>query len=111
MAIMDETVVGSQLVAAWTFRRRDDRLTIRREQTERAWQLVVVDSGATRLFTFTDLDRLVVFQLDMEAFMVRTGWSLVDFTPDRRTGSDRRGFPREDNDRRRWWTDIVRSER
>jgi hypothetical protein len=46
----------------------------------------------------------------MEAFLVRTGWSLADFTPDRRGGDDRRDLPREDNDRRRWWTDVVRGD-
>jgi hypothetical protein len=105
---MDEPVVASELDAAWTFRRRDDRLTIRREQSEQAWQLVVVEGGRSRVFTFTDLARLVVFQHDMEAFLVRTGWSLADFTPDRRGSRDRRGFPRDGNDRRRWWTDVVR---
>jgi hypothetical protein len=41
----------------------------------------------------------------MEQFLVRTGWSLVAFSPERRRYQDRRGFPRVNPDRRRWWTD------
>jgi hypothetical protein len=96
------------VLAEWTFRRRDDRLSLRREQTDQGFQLVITESGHPRTFTFRDVERLVVFQHDMEDFLVRTGWSLADFTPDRRTGDDRRGLPRDGNDRRRWWTDVVR---
>jgi hypothetical protein len=37
--------------------------------------------------------------------LVHSGWTLLEFEPDRRAGGDRRGFPRKHNDRRRWWTD------
>ena len=40
----------------------------------------------------------------MEAFLIGSGWSFVAFSPERRTGRDRRTFPRM-GDRRRWWTD------
>jgi hypothetical protein len=43
----------------------------------------------------------------MEAMLVQTGWSFVEFSPDQRAGRDRRGWPRLPNDRRRWWTDGV----
>lgn len=68
--------------------------------------LVVEENGVPRTYQFQDADRLVAFQSDMEAFLVRTGWSLLEFSPDRRTGNDRRRFPRVD-ERRRWWTDGV----
>jgi hypothetical protein len=48
--------------------------------------------------------RLTTFQADMEAFLVQSGWSFEAFSPDRRSGRDRRQFPRV-SDRRRWWTD------
>jgi len=32
-----------------------------------------------------------------------------EFGPDRRSGHDRRTFPRINNDRRRWWTDSRRN--
>ena len=100
---------ASALLAEWTFLRKDDTLAVRREVTEQGYQLVVTESGQPRTFSFQDLDRLIMFQSDMEAFLVRTGWVLADFTPDSRGGHDRRGFPRDANDRRRWWTDAVRT--
>jgi hypothetical protein len=58
-----------------------------------------------RQYRFQDLASLVEFLRDMEQFLMRTGWALERFSPDRRTGRDRRSFPRTANDRRRWWTD------
>jgi hypothetical protein len=88
----------------WTFRRRGDQLLLRREQTPAGVNLVVVENGTSRSFAFSDMDRLVSFQSDMEAFLVRTGWTFIAFTPERRSGRDRREMPRI-AERRRWWTD------
>ena len=88
----------------WTFRRRSEQLQLRREETANGVNLIVTENGTPRSFAFTDLDRLIAFQSDMEAFLVRTGWSFVAFAPDRRTGRDRRQMPRL-TERRRWWTD------
>jgi hypothetical protein len=107
---MLDTPVAVTVLAVSTFRRRQDVLAISRERTDQGYQLVVTECGHPRTFGFNDLARLTAFQRDMEAFLVRTGWSLADFTPDRRTGDDRRDLPREDNDRRRWWTDVVRGD-
>jgi hypothetical protein len=96
----------SEILAAWTFKRQDERLVIHREMSgDGALQLTVDQNGNPRAFRFANSDRLMTFQNDMEAFLVRTGWSLENFTPDRRR-ADRRGFPRETCDRRRWWTDV-----
>ena len=102
---MQESVIASELLAAWTFRRREDRLTIQRQATDQGLQLLVSKNGQPRAYGFSSLDRLIAFQCDMEAFLVQTGWSLADFTPDRRRGADRRDLPRVALDRRRWWTD------
>ena len=107
-SVMLETPVAVVVLAVWTFRRREDVLALSREQAGEGYQLVVTECGRPRTFGFQNLERLIHFQHDMEAFLVRTGWRLVDFTPDRRGGDDRRDLPREDNDRRRWWTDVVR---
>lgn len=88
----------------WEFRRRDDHLTLRREPSETSVHLVITENGTTRSFAFSDMDRLAAFQTDMEAFLMRTGWTFVSFSPDRRSGRDRRRMPRLD-ERRRWWTD------
>ncbi len=104
---MSQEVAVSELLATWTFQRRDDRVEIHRQRIDDgSFQLVVVENGRARTFAFSDFDRLVTFQSDMEAFLVRTGWFLAAFSPDRRTGRDRRNFPREAPDRRRWWTDV-----
>lgn len=105
-----DTPVAVTVLAASTFHRRQDVLAISREQIDQGYQLVVTECGRPRTFSFSDLARLTTFQHDMEAFLVRTGWTLADFTPDRRTGDDRRDLPREENDRRRWWTDVVRGD-
>jgi hypothetical protein len=105
-----EVPLALTVLAEWTFRRRTDCLNLRREQTDQGFQLVITESGHPRTFTFRDFERLVVFQNDMEDFLVRTGWSLAGFTPDQRSGGDRRGLPRDGNDRRRWWTDVIRGD-
>ena len=91
---------------SWTFQRQGERLQISRQRSDEAWQLTVQGDGPARVFTFADCAQLVRFQTDMEALLVQTGWSLAAFMPDRRRYTDRRDFPRENNDRRRWWTDV-----
>jgi hypothetical protein len=90
----------------WTFGRRGEQLTLAREKTAGGVNLVITGQGFPRSFPFDSLDRLVAFQGDMESLLVRTGWSLLSFSPDRRTPGDRRMFPRL-RERRRWWTDAV----
>ncbi len=104
---MSNEVAVSELLAVWTFQRRGDRVEIHRQRADDgSFQLLVIENGRARTFGFTDFDRLVTFQSDMEAFLVRTGWFLAAFSPDRRRGGDRRTFPRDAPDRRRWWTDV-----
>ena len=81
---------------------------LRREIIENGVNLVIAGEGVPRVFSFPTIDRLIHFQNDMEAFLLRTGWTFVEFSPERRTGVERRHFPRRANDRRRWWTDSVR---
>jgi hypothetical protein len=104
---MQSAPPANGLLASWTFERGGNRLTVNREATGSGFQLTVVDDAQTRTFEFAECDQLVAFQSDMEAFLVGTGWSLVAFAPDRRRGRDRRGFPRIESDRRRWWTDVT----
>lgn len=96
----------------WTFVRGDEKqehLTIVRIETpdaasQPAVRLIVTTNGSARNFEFTDPEAARRFQADMEALLLHTGWSFAGFTPERRSGRDRRGFPRL-NERRRWWTD------
>jgi hypothetical protein len=89
----------------WVFARGDERLTIRRHESEDGSLLVLGDGNDGRTYSFPDQVALVRFQSDMEALLLQTGWSLLAFDPDQRTGLDRRGWPRLSTDRRRWWTD------
>jgi hypothetical protein len=91
----------------WVFARQDDRLVLKRVDRDGSPTLVI-DNGEVREYHFDDMAALVVFQSDMEQLLVQTGWTLAEFAPDRRTGYDRRGFPRIENDRRRWWTDAKK---
>lgn len=91
----------------WTFARRDERIQLRRQETPEGALLVVTENGTPRSYFFSDPTRLIAFQSDMEGFLVRTGWVLHEFSPERRSGRDRRTFPRLD-ERRRWWNDSFR---
>jgi hypothetical protein len=94
------------LTCTWTFERDSFRLTLERRERKDGPRLVMVTSGNGRRRTsrFANLSELIRFQSDMEAFLLKTGWSFLRYSPERRRGRDRRSFPRI-NDRRRWWTD------
>ena len=94
----------------WTFVRGEDdgeQLTIVRvvEDDESA-RITVTTQGSSRSFEFGNSDAATRFQANMEEFLLKTGWSFVRFSPERRTGTDRRTFPRL-HERRRWWTDGM----
>jgi hypothetical protein len=59
-----------------------------------------------RRYSFKDWATLDSFHADLEAFLLKTGWTLLQYSPERRRGRDRRGFPRLE-ERRRWWTDST----
>ena len=93
---------------AWTFHRNGQQLTMQRREVDQGYELELTGPGDPRAYRFDQMTALVKFQSDMEQFLIKTGWSLEEFSPDRRTGQDRRTFPRVDLDRRRWWTDGLR---
>jgi hypothetical protein len=95
------------LEAAWTFKKGTEELTLRRRANGDRLVLVVAKPESEREMSFSSDEALHRFQSDMESFLVRTGWSLSSFSPERRSSHDRRSFPRETNDRRRWWTDAT----
>jgi hypothetical protein len=91
----------------WTFVRGDDTLEITREDLEDGITLVIAGDGTPRSYFFRETHRLETFQRDMETLLLKTGWTFQGYEPDRRSGRDRRGWPRRSNDRRRWWTDGI----
>ena len=91
----------------WTFKRDDGgALSVERHIGDEEIVLLVRHQEDLRQFAFPNLLALSRFQENMETFLLRTGWTLANFSPERRV-SDRRSFPRITNDRRRWWTDGV----
>lgn len=93
----------------WTFTREGSSLVLQRIDDGVRAVLRITTHEGTRTVTFHDVSALTVFQADMEALLVRTGWSLESFEPERRQDQERRLFPRENPDRRRWWTDGRRA--
>jgi hypothetical protein len=90
----------------WTFERAGQQLEIRRDEADSAARLMLISEGLPRTYRFDEPNRLLKFQKDMETLLLQTGWSFVSFTPDRRSGADRRQWPRLE-ERRRWWTDGL----
>jgi len=88
----------------WTFFRADEKLQIRRSPVADGCILEITTDGTARSVRFADMPALIVFQTDMEALLLKTGWSFLSFAPEERSGRDRRDWPRI-SERRRWWTD------
>ena len=88
----------------WTFGKGKDRISLGR-QPEADVLVVVRGRNQVREYRFADASGLRVFQSDMEAFLRRTGWTLLEFYPERRRRDrDRRRSPQL-QERRRWWND------
>ena len=68
----------------WTFTRRGEILTVRRQRTPDGLLLVVDDSGTTRSYFFDDITPLTRFQVELEASLLRNGWSFVAFSAEQR---------------------------
>ncbi len=100
----DTSVVAE---GVWTFKKDGASLILERHGQGDEVFLVVRQPEGVREFPFESLEALERFQETMETFLLRTGWTLTSFSPDRRTLHDRRTFPRITNDRRRWWTDGL----
>jgi hypothetical protein len=94
--------------AEWTFARHEERLSLQHEPSADGVRLKVTVNHAPRLYGFSDLSCLTIFQHDMEALLVRTGWSLVDFSPERRRAANDNRLDPWPDERRRWWTDSAR---
>jgi hypothetical protein len=98
------------MLPTWTFDRQGERLIVQRDARDGSpCTLIVTRDGNSRTIEFPELPALVRFQTDMDTFLLRTGWLLLTYAPDRRR-RERRSFPRAGNDRRRWWTDGVQPE-
>jgi hypothetical protein len=107
MTTQPKPITSTVETQVWTFVRGEERLELSREETRTGVDLIVVSAGGLRTIHFATLGSVAQFQADMETLLLRTGWSFSEFSPERRSGAERRGFPRL-AERRRWWTDSVR---
>ena len=83
----------------WTFGRGNDRVRIGRSSD--TYDLVVMTSpDDPRRYSFNDSATLNAFQSDIEAFLFNTGWTLLQYSPERRRGVDRRSRARAHERRR-----------
>jgi len=89
----------------WTFGRGDERVRIGRG-SDTCDLVVMTDPNQPRRYSFNDWSSLNAFQADIEARLLNTGWTLLEYSPERRRRRNRRSRPRVD-DRRRWWTDSA----
>lgn len=89
----------------WMFGKEKERISVGR-RPESCDLVVVRRQDRVSEYHFADVSSLQIFQADMEAFLRRTGWNLLKYSPERRRQSrDRQGFPQLE-ERRRWWTDT-----
>jgi hypothetical protein len=102
-------ITGHVEEQVWSFSRNGELLEIKRTPTTDGFLLGVNGDGPPRTYFFAELPRLEQFQADFEKFLLGTGWNFLGFSPERRTGRERRHFSRLLTDRRRWWTDGVRT--
>jgi hypothetical protein len=100
-AASDSSVVEEP---TWIFERGTQHLELRRRETGDGIFLIIAGDGTPHTYRFDEMMALVNFQCDMEALLLKTGWTFVEFSPERRTGRERRTWPRL-TERRRWWTD------
>jgi hypothetical protein len=89
----------------WTFGRGNERVRIGRG-SETCDLMVMTSPNQPQRYSFKDWSSLNAFQADIEALLLNTGWTLLQYSPERRRGRDRRGRTRVE-DRRRWWTDSA----
>lgn len=102
--LLDSPDRGTVNLATWMFVRGAECIEVTQRALAEGPELVVAHNGTARSYGFDSVSRLARFQTDMETFLLNTGWQFRQFSPERRRGRDRRGFPRV-AERRRWWTD------
>jgi hypothetical protein len=86
----------------WTLARQDQRLSLHRERTECGFWLIEDRPGAgIDAYFFPDIASLIRQETDLVTARQQDGWSLIEFSPERRSGVDRRQEARGP-DRRQW---------
>jgi hypothetical protein len=90
-----------RLETVWTFARGNERLQLRHANTDQGLLLIEQhDDLPERSYFFQDVNPLVLFEHELIARLQQTGWTLVEFSPERRTGAERRQTGRAGHERR-----------
>ena len=93
----------------WTYVGNGSQVDFERRITSDGALLVVTQIGKEpRIYNFENVAALAEFQRDMEHGLLLAGWTLSRFTPERRSGNDRRARPRLGVDRRRALSGLIR---
>ena len=70
------------MLPTWTFDREGERLIVQRDARDgSSCALIVTRDGLSRTIDFPELPALVRFQTDMDTFLLRTGWLLLNYAP------------------------------
>ena len=85
-------------VPTWVFANATEQIHVQRPSVGEL--LIHSNVKSSRVFEFADIEELTAFQLGFERHLLATGWTLVDFVPERRAGPDRRRGRRSRRDRR-----------
>jgi hypothetical protein len=83
----------------WTFTRGPHQLTIRKTAEK---TLVIQGREGEEQFDFDTVEELIGFQVGFEDHLLEAGWSLIAFSPEQRSGRERRLMPRGRDRRRRF---------
>jgi hypothetical protein len=84
----------------WVFSRNRQVLRIERREAPARLTVIRPDGDVQEYVGHADAE-LARIHTQLEAALRRDGWTLEEFTPERREHTDRRSLPRADADRRR----------
>jgi hypothetical protein len=79
----------------WVFGRADDRIELQRDSASSARELTCQSLTERRTFSFPTRHELIDFQVAFESHLIASGWTLLNFSPERRSGMERRYQPRD----------------
>jgi hypothetical protein len=86
--------------ATWSFTRGAHKVEIRTSETAFGFLVTITVDGLPESNAFRDESRAERFRSGMESALLAHGWTLTGFSPDHRSGNDRRVAPRPEERRR-----------
>jgi hypothetical protein len=91
----------------WTFARGEETMWLRRGKTDAGLLLIESRQNAPeRSYYFGDISALMRFERELTGHLEESGWSVLDFAPERRSGIERR-HTRAGQERRRYFQPRI----